>query len=148
MHFLISTLKKGCQALFCAFSYFYLNLFSSTEFNTMLKRGVKKKGVRHSFMHFLSFILISLFLFFSTCGKKSPNPPVRQTHQFAKKRVSKKGCQALFCAFSYFYLKKRVSGTLLCIFLLVPPLLRWNAYRSPRIYIESYISPFGGVCLV
>jgi len=32
-------------------------------------------------MHFLSFILISLFLFFSTCGKKSPNPPVRQTHQ-------------------------------------------------------------------
>ena len=30
--------KKGCQALFYAFSYFYLNLFSSTELNAMLTR--------------------------------------------------------------------------------------------------------------
>ena len=108
-------------------------------------------------MHFLSFILISLFLFFSTCGKKSPNPPVRpnkkgvikrvskkvsQTKRVSgtllKKRVSKKGCQALFyvmhfLSFYSFHLsrggmhteaikskKKRVSGTLLCIFLFLP----------------------------
>ena len=46
VHFLISTLKKGCQkgcqALFYAFSYFYLNLFSSTEFtrSTSPEKGV------------------------------------------------------------------------------------------------------------
>ena len=94
-----------------------------------------KKGVRHSFMHFLSFILISLFLFFT----RSTSPEV-ECIQKPQKGVSgtllcifKKGCQALFCAFSYFYLnlfsstkkgcqalfKIRVSGTLLCIFLVL-----------------------------
>ena len=59
-------------------------------------------GVRHSFMHFLSFILISLFLFFSTCGNK---------------KGVKKGCQALFYKRG---VTKGVSGTLLCIFLFLP----------------------------
>ena len=111
---------------------------------------VKKKGVRHSFMHFLSFILISLFLFFSTCGKKSPNPPVRQTHQFAKPTKKKgvrhsfmhflistfkKGVRHSFMHFMHFLIStlkkgcqkrvskrgvtKGVSGTLLCIFLVL-----------------------------
>ena len=49
----------------------------------MSKKGVKK-GCQALF-----------YVFFSTCGKKSPNPPVRH---------KKKGCQ------------KRVSGTLLCLY--------------------------------
>ena len=105
--------QKGCQALFKkGVSGTLLCIFKKGCQKKGVKKrakgvskGVSKRGVRHSFMHFLSFILISLFLFFSTCGKKSPNPPVRQKRvsvatlkhkKGVTKRVSKKGCQALF----------------------------------------------------